>query len=96
MTSEVSPLGSAPAPGEPPDQAIRRCECEWGKTILIVEDDIGTLHLLQQIIQRQAINPWPRACRGLTLLRQSAVDPVLDICSATRWLAVLSRSAISI
>ena len=49
------------------------------KTILIVEDDIGTLHLLQQIIQRAGYQPLfaQGGAEALALLRQSAVDLVL-------------------
>ncbi len=49
------------------------------KTILIVEDDIGTLHLLQQIVQRAGYQPLLArdGADALTLLQQSAVDLVL-------------------
>ncbi len=49
------------------------------KTILIVEDDIGTLHLLQQIVQRAGYQPLLArdGAEALTLLQQSAVDLVL-------------------
>lgn len=49
------------------------------KQILIVEDDIGTLHLLQQIVLRAGYQPL--LARGgseaMTLLQQSAIDLVL-------------------
>ena len=49
------------------------------KTILIVEDDIGTLHLLQQIVQRAGYQPLLArdGADALALLQQGAVDLVL-------------------
>lgn len=49
------------------------------KTVLIVEDDIGTLHLLQQIVQRAGYQPLLTrdGAEALALLRQRAVDLVL-------------------
>ena len=49
------------------------------KTILIVEDDIGTLHLLQQIVQRAGYQPLLArdGADAFALLQQSAVDLVL-------------------